>query len=133
MYDSGYYPPGAYNDPNAPYNQPADPDPMEFDVAVTQSLSKDTTVWSDDYYEIPDPEGSSIETENVCWSKEYNAEHKTPLELIQLFQKDLKAQLEKAEAESEGTKEEKSHIKHLKYLIEECEGWTDDESGVYPN
>lgn len=38
MYDN--YPPGAANDPNAPYNQPADPDPVDVDVCASYSLSK---------------------------------------------------------------------------------------------
>ena len=38
MNDSAYYPPGAYNDPNAPYNQPKDPGPVEVDTEVSISL-----------------------------------------------------------------------------------------------
>lgn len=47
--ESGYYPPGAENDPNAPYNQPSDPDPVAIEVTVSVTLSKVVTVEVDDY------------------------------------------------------------------------------------
>lgn len=42
MYDN--YPPGAANDPNAPYNQPGDPDPIDVEVAVSYSMSRNFTI-----------------------------------------------------------------------------------------
>lgn len=37
MNDSAYYPPGAYNDPNAPYNEPKH-EPIEINTEVSVSL-----------------------------------------------------------------------------------------------
>ena len=58
------YPPGAANDPNAPYNQS---DPPEVDVTVTEKLVKETCIQSDGGHYVDecdyDPaEGRSIRT-----------------------------------------------------------------------
>lgn len=42
------YPPGAANDPLAPYNQ-VDPEPIEIEVTVSITLSKTVKVYVDDY------------------------------------------------------------------------------------
>lgn len=42
------YPPGAENDPNAPYNEPLIPD-QEFEAEVLITLSKKVKVYSDEY------------------------------------------------------------------------------------
>lgn len=54
MYESGYYPPGAEHDPNAPYNQ-RDPEPIEYDACVSVCLSKSTKL-STQYYETDEDE-----------------------------------------------------------------------------
>ena len=41
---SGNYPPGAANDPFAPYNQPEYPEYQEHDVAASFTLDKSLTV-----------------------------------------------------------------------------------------
>lgn len=71
MIESGYYPPGAEFDPNAPWNEPGDPDPKEVEVAVSTTLSRNTTVWTSDYnaeswedWDIGD-EGETIHTGGV--------------------------------------------------------------------
>ena len=48
MIKSDYYPPGAEFDPNAPYNQ-SDPEPVEVDVCISQTLHKSTTISTTDY------------------------------------------------------------------------------------
>ena len=42
------YPPGAANDPLAPYNQ-CDPEPIEVEVTVSITLSKTVKIYVDDY------------------------------------------------------------------------------------
>ena len=42
------YPPGAENDPNAPYNEPLIPK-KEFEAEILITLSKKVTVYSDEY------------------------------------------------------------------------------------
>lgn len=45
---SDNYPPGAANDPLAPYNQ-VDPEPIEIEVTVSITLSKTVKIYVDDY------------------------------------------------------------------------------------
>ena len=47
------YPPGAANDPNAPYNQS---DPPEVDVTVTEKLVKETCIQSDGGHYVEESE-----------------------------------------------------------------------------
>ena len=49
MKESGYYPPGAEFDPKAPWNESEDPDPKKVEVAVSTTLSRNTTVYTSDY------------------------------------------------------------------------------------
>lgn len=48
MTESGYYPPGAEHDPNAPWNQDNNPE-REVEVTVSITLSKTLKVRVDDY------------------------------------------------------------------------------------
>lgn len=58
MTESGYYPPGAEHDPNAPWNQ-VDPEPKKIEVTVSITLSKTVEVEVDDYIaeEVSDEDG----------------------------------------------------------------------------
>ena len=46
---SDYYPPGAYNDSNAPYNKGNEKEPINVEVLVSTTLSKNTTIQTSDY------------------------------------------------------------------------------------
>ena len=48
MIESGYYPPGAEHDPDAPYNQ-SEPEEIEVEVVINQTLSKSTKILTTDY------------------------------------------------------------------------------------
>lgn len=48
MIESGYYPPGAEHDPNAPWNQEENPE-REIEVTVSVTLSKTIKVKVSDY------------------------------------------------------------------------------------
>jgi len=142
MSGADYYPAGAYNDPNAPYNQEDVPD-MDFEVTCSQTLSRTVTVTTNNYvpgasgvdYE-PDGEGGydacgyqdPANTSDTNWSSEYASNgHKTPLELIQLFKETLEQQLKSWE----GMEDEpcaKKEIHRIEHLIEECSNWTEDET-----
>lgn len=63
---SGYYPPGAENDPRAPYNQVDSPD-KEIEVLVSITLSKTVKVRVNDYTieeSGKDEDGSYYQIEN---------------------------------------------------------------------
>lgn len=83
MYDN--YPPGAANDPNAPYNEPLIPE-RDFDVEVTITMSKVVTITTDNYVpEYDDEDGHTYaNTENTEWDKEFeNSGHFTIADLIE--------------------------------------------------
>lgn len=142
------YPAGAENDPDAPYNEVEVPE-KEFDVLVSQTLSKSTSVFTNNYipgasgveYEHDEEGGHAVgwqdpdDTSDTDWEKEYHEnDHYTPLELINKFKKYLEREWDvlknAAEANDAETRWKKNNIKHL---IEECEGWTDDETEIIEN
>ena len=124
MKDRDYYPAGAYNDPNAPYNWPEN-DPEPFDAEVQQTLHKIVEVYTNQYIAEWDGEqGIDYDLSEVDWPNEYsNDNHYTPLELINLYKKDLEIRLEKTEKQNE-----KNILKHL---IEECSNWEELETEIY--
>ena len=133
MIESGYYPPGAEFDPDAPYNQ-KDLDEKEFSITVSQTLSKSTTVYTKDYipggcyvdrewdgdgycttaYREPD------DTSDTNWKDAYKKEHDTPLHLISLFKRVLEGDIILNELPES----------RKKYLIEECSNWIEDDFEV---
>ena len=148
MIESGYYPPGVEFDPSAPWNESTVPE-KEFEITCSQSLSKTVSVLTDNYipgasgvdYESDDEGGytavgwhDSDDTSDTNWDKEYKNGHYTPLELINKFKEYLVKQWDilkdAEEANDARTKQKKREIKHL---IEECEGWTEDETEYVEN
>jgi hypothetical protein len=142
MYDN--YPPGAVNDPNAPWNEPEVPE-KDFDVTCSQCLSRTATVWTNNY--IPgasgvdyedDGEGGSCacgwhdpdDTSDTNWSEEYaECGYKTPLQLLQLLKQYIAKDLENVDAIAEKTNQSKAFLERkYKHLIEECDCWTEDET-----
>ena len=129
------YPDGlSDNTPGAPWNDPIIPE-KEFDVTCCQVLSKTVSVFTSNYipgasgvdYEY-DPEGSVAvgwqdpdDTSDTNWEEEYhNNDYHTPLQLIELFGQFLKQQLEHGVVFKSP--------KFTQSLIEECNGWIEDET-----
>lgn len=123
MRDRDYYPAGAYDDPNAPYNEVSVPD-KSFDVFVSQTLSKSTEVTTDDYIPRFDEEDCPYaDTDSTNFKDAYTKEHMTPLQLIEKFKEFLTKHLPDPIVDISGFKESKR-------LIKECEGWVEDELTV---
>ena len=125
MSEADFYPEGAYLDPNAPYNQPVIPE-RDFDLTISQSLSKDVSVCTDNYIPEYDEEDGHIyaNTDDTEWNKVYeeNGCH-TPLQLIQLLGEVLQKDLEHGIVFKSP--------RFTRKLIEECEGWTEDETEIF--
>lgn len=104
----GNYPPGAANDPNAPYNQEDNPT-KEVDVYYSQILSKDVHLNEAEY----DP----YDEEFINLVDSYNKECASPIELINK----LKTILETGKLPI-----------HKDYWLKQCEGWveTDTETDI---
>ena len=147
MNESAYYPAGAFYDKNAVYNQSDVPE-EEFEITCSQSLSRTTTVVTNNY--IPGDEGVDWETDDeghpyaspwqdapdtsdTNWAEEYHDnDHYTPIQLIGLYKETLKEQLKSWEGMDE-IPSAKAQIRRIEHLIEECEGWTEDETEYVEN
>lgn len=118
------YPPGAANDPFAPYNEIDIPE-EEFSVCISQTLSKSVEVTTSDYIPKIDYDEDSgyqinyADTSETNWEEAYKAEHTTLLDLLNV----LKEYIDKDIASSN----DKHHIRKLKELRQECDGWVEDE------
>ena len=121
-----YYPAGAYRDPSAPYNQVDVPE-KDFDVLISQTLSRDTTITTQDYQPEFDEETgyTDANTDDTDWKKAYCDVAMTPLEIIGAAEKIAKALLEQGQTRVGGV--------YLKSLVKDCEGWVEDETEVMEN
>lgn len=108
---------------NAPWNEERIPE-REFQVVVSQSLSKDTTIVTDDYNPIYDDEFgyTEIDTSDTHWCDAFKKYTYTPLELLGLFKKYLEEKLPTIENPTEKRK--------CKGLIEDCSNWVENEFDV---
>ena len=145
---SSNYPDGLSDwTPGTPWNEPEIPD-EDFEITCSQSLSRTATVTTNNYipgasgvdYE-PDDEGGCYavgwhddpDTSDTNWAEEYHDnDHYTPIQLIGLYKETLKEQLKSWEGMDE-IPSAKAQIRRIEHLIEECEGWTEDETEYVEN
>ena len=124
MTESGYYPPGAEFDPNAPYNQ-IEPEPIKLDVYITQVFSKPANIEVTDYeYEI-DEFGKYYDTSNC------DLKGATNNQIITI--EDILTELPKIYKElttNDSDTITKYQLNRLKVLAKACEGWNLDEFEV---
>ena len=124
MSEADYYPAGAYNDPNAPYNEIEIPE-HDFEVTVSQTLSRTVTITTNDYNPEYDEEDGNIyaNTENTDWKKAYeNCDFK-----IQDLLEELKGYVQ---SDMAMTGPNTGKGRHLKRLLEACDGWIEDDYEV---
>lgn len=125
MIESGYYPPGAEFDPNAPWNQHDIEEvvkPINYSCALrrTADVATDNYIpggiereWDGEgYYAFREPDDFS-DTE---WLKEFHKQFNTPLQLIQLLH-ETALSLAKGELPAEKRKG------FWRSIAFECEGW----------
>lgn len=124
MRERDYYPAGAYDDPNAPYNEVTPPE-RDFDVTISQTLSKNTTLTTSRYLpEVDDEDGRMYpDTSDTDWKEIYEEEAYTPLALIAKFKELMEDALKNGRVP-------KALQSTYKNLIEECEGWEEDDYEV---
>ena len=124
MSSLGGYPIGAEHDSSAPYNQ-KDTSVKEFDVVISQTLSKSTTVYTNDYKEEvdEDEEGKRLvtNTSDTNWLKAYKENHLTLPNLLKNVREILKDNLRKSKWDEK---------KNLKFYIDELSNWVEDEIEV---
>lgn len=119
MCESGYYPPGAEFDKNAPYNEPVIPE-RDFEVDVEYVLQKKAiSVTTDDYIpEYDDETGhTDANTSETDWENVYyDNDHYTILELLDVLKGYIKQDLERYKGLARKERE-------LNAMLEDCEGW----------
>ena len=116
------YPEGS-DTPDAPWNQ-CDPKEIERDVIAVYSLSTSQPTTTTDYYcEGDDYEGYYEFTDDTDWSKEFREQHYSPLELIEMYKKEL---IEKKKFLSN-----LYEIHEIERIIKECENWEQVEEDIY--
>lgn len=130
MYDNYNYPAGADNE-QAPWNQEPVPE-REFEVTVSQTLSRTVKIKTDDYVHVVTNERHNgihedyADTTDTDWKAAYqNADFK-----IQDLLLELKSYVQSDLAMS-GTHTSKG--KYLKSLLAACEGWIEDDYEVIEN
>lgn len=113
--------------PNTPWNEPIIPE-RDFDLTISQSLSKDVTVCTNQYNPEYDEEyGQTFaNTEDTDWNKVFKEnDYHTPLQLIQLLGEVLQKDLEQGIVFK--------NPRFTQELINECQGWTEDETEMVEN
>lgn len=147
------YPEGS-DTPDAPWNDTKTPS-REFSSCCVQTLSKITTVYTDDYiegevYKEAEYEDGQVhttitqdppDTSNTNWQEAYINDHMTPLDLINTLKeiKSLEIKTLQAQIESYTTKKDKyitqylallDRLKEAKYICQECDGWVSDDLDI---
>lgn len=122
MRDQDYYPPGAYYDKNAPYNQ-TEPPECEFEISVSFVLERNCTITTDEVYYDED-----------CWElcddadvdKAYDWEYIQIPDMLNELAKYAKSEaetLKKFIKARTANAEERKRYQFLKRIIDSAEGW----------
>lgn len=111
----------------APWNEDI-PEEREFEMLLSQSLSKIVNVFTEDYNpeieEDEDGKHTVYDTSDTHWEEVYHDnDHYTPLQLITMFKNYLEHQLSKGLVYK--------NPKYTEHLIEECSNWHEDEVEYY--
>lgn len=111
MRESGWYPPGAEFDPNAPYNQ-VEPPEREYNIEAVFELRRNDAVLTTDY----DGDGNLTDPR-----QEWKRNHMTPLELIAECKRLAATMFDSIDdtATPMGVRARQ----HLSHIIAECNGW----------
>ena len=127
MIESGYYPPGAEFDENAPYNQ-VDVREREFDIECEFVMRKCVTVTTNDYEPDYDDEDGreDANTENTDWAQAFaESGHFTIQDLINELREYVKEDMKTCAPNS-------GKGAHLERLLSACQGWeTAEENYTY--
>lgn len=106
--------------PDAPWNQPSEPEPITLDVAVNTTLYKEVTVETSNYDVFTDDEfGDAFielhdgyaDVEKYCIEQ-----HKSILELLAELSKYINGELAGGNLSSQRRQE-------LEMMLEDCQGW----------
>ena len=106
MKESGWYPPGAEFDPNAPYNQ-VEPEEKEYKVEAMYCIRRTDEIWSTKY----------DEDDNLCDpQREWESVYMTPLELFEECKQLAIEAISHEQADS-------AKYERLRNIIDNCFDW----------
>ena len=125
MSDKDYYPAGAYNDPDAPYNE-TEPPSIERTCEVVETISRTVDVSTTNYvYYPPEPWngiGAEYNIDNVDWYDEYNEQYLSLVDLIDNMRKLL------MKLDGKTLSRHERHL--LNQVLKESKGWEEVETDV---
>ena len=126
MRDRDFYPPGAYNDPNAPYNEVELPD-IEVSCEVTVTLTKkDAPVFTGNYIDESDDEGYEgyevLDSYQELADK-YDAQHYSISWMLQQLSRYIEQEL-KDDGITMARRNE------LSKMLEDCQGWVEGDTDI---
>ena len=118
-------PPGAANDPSAPYNEVEVPE-REFDVTISISLSRTVQCYTNKYIPEIDEENGHlyVDTSDTHWSEVYGDNHYTIPQLLEKLKEYVQKDLENIHEVAESQHHNEAFLKRkLEHLLEECDDW----------
>ena len=121
---SDYYPAGAYNDTNAPYNEVELPD-IEVSCEVSITLTKnDAPVFTDNYVNDGDEYGDEYDVLDSYseLAEKYDDQHYCMTGLLDELAKYIKGELQGDI--SRGRRNE------LERMLEDCQGWEEGDTDI---
>lgn len=128
------YPPGAANDPGAPYNEKNQPG-IEFSCIATQTLTMTTKISTDQYISEEDWDDclkhrcKSYNTSEVNWSDEFDNMGVGIPDLLEELRRRLNREISQIpEEQRRGNK--KWRYKRLQEMAEACNAWKLEEQIV---
>lgn len=115
------YPMGAEHDPHAPYNEPVIPE-REFDITISQTLSKTVTVITDRYIPEVDIETGDIyaDTSETDWYEIYAEQYLNIPDLLAILKEYAIRDLKNTDSNSKKGRE-------LRDIIDACKDWIIDD------
>lgn len=120
MHDNYNYPMGA-DTPSAPWNQPADPDPIEVACDTCVTLRKEIIIATDNYWIEADDEGYSetyLEDGYKEMEQHVRKQHASLTALLDELAKYIQGELQGDISNAR---------KHeLEQMLEDCQGWSED-------
>lgn len=123
MRDSDYYPAGAANDRNAPWNEVVVPE-KDFDVCVKTTLTRGFTITTNDYNPCCDECESWNDTSDTDWAKAYVGSCYTIPQMLKELEKFLEKALEDKDLDRV------SRNKYTK-MLDDCKDWDEEELEVW--
>ena len=130
MRDADYYPAGAYNDPNAPYNQ-VEPPEIEAEVYMSFTVERIATIttnevwWDEDGWELLD---------DADIGKAYDDYYVGIPEMLEELTKYVKGEMEvlaKFIKSRTANKEERERYRYLQRIIDSAGGWEVTDSDAW--